>query len=186
MKITLDLLPQERKLEIKRTKRFLMILRGELLFLVPILLFVVILLSVYYILSLQRDSAAAFFLQQQSGGQYQELVSMEEKFKQTNDSVVVISKTQTGHLRWMNMFEQLSTAVPQGIYIDDLSTKNYKILLAGKAQTRESLLEFKSNLEKNDCFRDINVPLSNLVVKNDVDFQMDLSITEDCLKKNQQ
>jgi Tfp pilus assembly protein PilN len=185
MKIYLDLLPQQRKQEIKRKKLFLKILREEALFLLPIVVFVVILLNVYYLLTVQKDNTIAIYSAQQSQNKYQQLGTYEEKFKQVNLFVQTLKKIQAGHLHWQELFQQLSDTIPGGIYISDLSTKNYNVFLVGKAQSRDDLLDLKSKLEANPCFQNVNVPLSNLVVKNDVDFQIDLSIKEDCLKKQQ-
>jgi len=183
MKIYLDLLPQQRKQEIKRKKTFRSILREEVLFLFPVIAFIIILLNVYYVLTLQRDSSATGHKTEQSQDKYQQLSTYEAKFKQTNILDQKLVKIKTGHLHWQQIFQKLSDATPDGIYVSELSTKDYKVFMVGKAKTREDLLGFKEKLESVECFSDINVPLSNLVVKNDIDFQIDLTITENCLKQ---
>lgn len=185
MKIYLDLLPGEKKQEIRRKKLFRKILFEEFLFLLPILLFVAMLLNIYYVLIIQRDAMVAAHSLEQSQEKYQELSRYEEKFKQVNEYSQMLGKIQAGHLYWSNFFSQLSSITPDGIRISDISTKNYKIFLLGRASTRETLLDFKGRLESVECFKEINIPLSNLVVKDNVDFQMDLAINEDCLKKQQ-
>jgi len=183
MKIYLDLLPQQRKQEIKRNRLFRKILREEALFLLPFIVLISILISICYILIFQRDIIAAAYLTQQSQNKYQQFGTYEEKFKQVNVLVQTMGKIQSGHLHWQKFFQRLSETVPDGIYISDLSTKNYTAFLIGKASARDDLLNFKNRLERMPCFQNINVPLSNLVVKEDVDFQIDISIAEDCLKK---
>lgn len=183
MKIYLDLLPKQRKLELKRKKRFRMILREEFLFLVPVFVFIVILLNIYYLLSIQRDTSVAAKSMVESQDKFQELSSYEEKFKQVNSASAKLLKIQIGHLHWAGALDELSAVMPDGVSINDISTKDYKVSLAGKAKSRDILLNFKSNLEADSCFADINVPLSNLVVKDDIDFQMDFSIKQECLKK---
>jgi Tfp pilus assembly protein PilN len=182
MKISLDLLPEQRKQEIKRRKTFRMILREEALFLLPLVLFILILFDIYYVLRVQKDTLGVQYSSQQSQDKYQQLNIYEEKFKQANAIDKVLRKIQSGHLRWVGLFRQVSDVTPDGIYISNLSTKNYAVFLAGKAQTRDNLLDFKTRLEENECFQDINVPLSNLVVKNDIDFQIDFTFNEKCLK----
>ena len=185
MKIYLDLLPQQRKQEIKRKKLFRKILKGEILFLFPFIVLIVILLNIYYILTLQKNITVTAYSAQQSQDKYQQLGIYEEKFRQVNTLIKTMGKIQTGHLYWYRFFQQLNEVIPEGIYITDLSTKDYTIFLVGKAKTRDDLLNFKNSLEASACFKNINIPLSNLVVKNDVDFQIDISIVEDCLKKQE-
>jgi hypothetical protein len=183
MKIYLNLLPQERKNEMARKKRFGMIVRDEILFLLPLLVFILILADTYYVMNLQRNSAAVEFTLQQSQGQYQELSMFDRKFREANGTVASLLKFQTGHLHWMRFLENLSGAAPDGISISDLSSKNFQIFLIGKAKTRDNLLKFKENIQNSDCFHDVNVPLSDLVVKENADFQIDFYVSEDCLKQ---
>jgi Tfp pilus assembly protein PilN len=183
MKIYLDLLPKERKQELKRKKIFRKILRQEILFLVPLFVFIIILSNIYYLLSLQHSTSIAAQSQEQSQDKYQELKTYEEKFKQVNESTASLLKIQAGHLNWNNIFKKLDEATPEGIVITNFSTREYLIMLAGKAKDRNTLLSYKDKLESTECFTAVNVPLSNLVVKDDVDFQIDFSVNQDCLKK---
>ena len=183
MKIYLDLLPDYRKMEIKRKKTFRAILGEEILFLAPIVLLILILLNIYYVIVLQKNSSINENSLQQAQNKYQQLGTYQEKFKQVNDLDQVLSKIQSEHLHWINLFQNLSKAMPDNIQISNLSTKNYTVFLVGKAKTRDDLLNLKNKLEESSCFQNINVPLSNLVVKDNVDFQIDLVISKDCLKE---
>lgn len=182
MKIYLDLLPDNRKKEIRRKKTFRSILKGEALFLLPVVLFILILLNIYYVIVLQRNSLVNENSLQQSQSKYQQLGIYQEEFKQVNSLSQALGKIQSGHLHWTNLFQNLSEATPDNIQISNLSTKNYTVFLVGKAKTRDDLLNFKNKLEESSCFQNINVPLSDLVVKDNVDFQIDLMINKDCLK----
>ena len=183
MKIYLDLLPQQRKNELKRKKMFGVIFYEEFIFIIPIVVLIVILLSIYYVLTIERNISAIAHSSVQSQDEYQQLSTYEEKFKQINGVTQKLTKIQASHLHWENFFQQFSEVTPDGISMSSLATKDFKVFLAGKAKTRENLLQFKSKLESSQCFSDVNVPLSNLVVRDDVDFQIDFAITEDCLKK---
>lgn len=181
MKIYLDLLPKQRKMEIRRKKIFRMILRAEFLLLLPILLFIIVLLNIFYLVSVERSALASAHLTAKSQEKYQELSSYEEKFKTVNENSSLLLKLESGHLHWVWVLEKMNKIMPEGIVIGDLSTKNYRIFLLGTAKNRDLLLKFKDELEKDQCFENINVPLSNLVVKENVDFQMDFSVKRSCL-----
>lgn len=184
MKIYLDLLPKERKQELKRKKNFRKILRQEFLFSIPFFVCIVILFNIYYLLSLQHATSITAQSQVKTQDKYQVLSTYEEKFKQANDANAALLKIQTGHLYWSNIFNKLDNSIPEGIIITDFSTKDYLILLTGKARDRNILLGFKNNLESAECFSSVNVPLSNLVVKENIEFQIDFSVNKECLKKS--
>lgn len=179
MKIYLDLLPRERKQELKRKKIFRLILRQEFLFLLPVAALVVVLFNILYLLSFELSTP----IRTEEQKKYQELDNYEERFRQVNETTAELLKIQAGHLAWSNVFEKMDTVTPDGVVISNLNTKDYAVFLVGKARSRDILLEFKSNLESTECFWEVNVPLSNLVSKEDVDFQIDFSVNEDCLKK---
>ncbi len=182
MKISLDLLPQNKKDEIRRSKFFRELLRTEILFFFPILILIVILINVLYLLKIQQNGSIADYEFQQNQSQYQELDKYDKNFKAINEATGFLIKIQNGHLQWSTVLNHLSQVIPSGIVINNFSNKNYDIYLTGQAKTRDKLLEFKGNLEKDACFGKINVPLSDLVVKENVDFQMDFNVSQDCLR----
>lgn len=183
MRIYLDLLPQEKKDAIRRNKIFGLIVREEIFFLLPLIVFVIILFNIYYLLNLQHDSLLSSGANDSSRDQYQQLAKYEERFKSINTTVDVLSKIQSNHLYWTNALTSLSLTMPDGVYLSNLASKNYQLFLVGKARSRDDLLNLKTNLEQSSCFQNINVPLSNLVVKNDIDFQMDVEVKKECLNK---
>lgn len=182
MRIYLDLLPKQKKNELRRKKIFRRILSDEFLFLLPVVLFILILFNILYLLSFEQKTSSTINSQTQSQDKYQLLTTYENKFKEVNENASLLLKIQDGHLYWSNVLERVSETLPAGIAITDFSTKDYRIFLIGKAKNRDTLLNFKSNLEANACFSDVVVPLSDLVVKDNVDFQMDFSVNSDCLK----
>lgn len=181
MKIYLDLLPEARKKTLRRKKNFRIIIEQEFLLLFPLLAFIVILANVFFLLGLKKNSIVQSQNQQNAQAQYQELDGYENTIKDMNKRIDEISKISDAHLAWSQPLTRLEKAVPQGIVITNLSTKDYKVFLVGKSATRELLINFKENIQSEDCFDQPNVPLSNLVTKENIEFQMDFSIKKDCL-----
>lgn len=182
MKISLDLLPKNKKIELRRARVFREILHEEFLFFFPVLVLIVILINVFYLLTLQKDFDLLSYKFEQNQEQYQQLDKYDQKFKEINMEAALLLKIQSGHLQWTSVLKRLGTDVPDGVTVQNFANKNFNLILTGKAKTRDSLLEFKNNLEKDDCFEKINVPLSNLVVKDNIDFQLDFVIKQNCLK----
>lgn len=184
MKIYLDLLPEERKNEIKRKKLFRLIIKQEILFLFPLLVLIVIMLDIYWVLGIQRSSMIETGSLEQNQGKYKELNEYEDKFKEINTTTAILSKLQQNHLNWSSLIELITNVTPEGIYLSDFTNKDYQILLTGKAKNRESLIAYKDALVASGCADNVNVPLSNLVNKSDVDFQLDFIVKQECIKTN--
>jgi Tfp pilus assembly protein PilN len=184
MKIYLDLLPDERKQEMRRKKVFRGILRDQFLFSIPMIVFILILCDIYYVLTEQKKYS---LIQAQTVDevqeQYNQLNTYEDKFKEVYALGQIMIKIQSKHLHWQQFFRELSNVVPDGVYLTNFSTKDYVVFLVGKAKVRDDLLTFKEKLESSPCFESVNVPLSDLVDKENIDFQIDLKVKESCLLK---
>ena len=57
-------------------------------------------------------------------------------------------------------------------------------MLSGIAGTREDLLLFEQQLKSSACVEKVDVPLSNLFSQKNLEFQIEFSITLECLRKN--
>lgn len=183
MRIYIDLLPEERKQEKKKKKLFRKILWQELRFLIPVIFFIIILMAININLKIQLDSLDNMYLVEQSTGGYKNLKEYEEKFREINLKTSLIANYQKGHFYWSALFYGLSDIIPEGVFINGLSTKDYQVSLTGKAKTRESLLLFQERIKSSDCFSEVNIPLSNLVNRENVDFQIDFKLKKSCLNK---
>ena len=184
MKIYLNLLPEEKKRKVKRRKIFWLIIRQETLFLFAVVFLIAFLLSTNFILKIQSDGVDSANTPEQSQQSYNDIKTYEDKFKETNEKTAAFLKIAKSHLYWSGVLDRLSNVAPDGVSISSLVTKNYQISLAGRAKNRDDLLKFQENIGKDDCFSDINAPLSNFVTKENVDFQIDFKVKQDCLKQN--
>lgn len=183
MKISLDLLPQNKKNEIRRERIFREIMHDGLLLLFPVFVLIVILVNVFHLLKIQRAVDFRAYDEERTQDGYRKLEKYEENFKNMNEASSFLIRIQSGHLHWSNMLKNLNRSVPSGIALDSLATKEYDVYLVGKAKTRDNLLEFKNGLEHNDCFENVNVPLSDFAVKENVEFQIDFTVKQNCLKE---
>jgi hypothetical protein len=68
------------------------------------------------------------------------------------------------------------------ITLSNLSNKDFIIFMVGKANTRDALVSLKDRLEKEECFSDVKLPLSNLVSKDNLVFQIEFNVKEECVK----
>lgn len=185
MEIRLNLIPPYKKEEIRKAQYLKLIIRMEIVLSVFVVVFLVFLLNLSHILDLNMEIVKQNAEISQKKGQYEKIKRYDEQFKKINSQIVDITRIKGDQLYWSNMFLYLSQSIFSGVSIQNLTTKDYAVFLIGKADSRDSLIAFKEKLEKNECFSAVNLPLSNLVSKESIDFQMDLEIKEECvLMKN--
>ena len=182
MRIYLNLLPEEKKEEVAKKRGFLKVIRNEFLFSVSIVSFFSILFVMNICLRIKAQSIDDVFNLDNSQKEYKELESYEQQFKDINSKIMNISRIESSHLNWVNVFYKISNVVPDDVYISDLATADYGISMAGKAKTRDNFLKFQENIKNENCFSDVEVPLSSLVSKENVEFQINFKVKDDCLK----
>lgn len=181
MKTYINLLPEGKKEEIESERKIRTIISQEIGFSFAVVFFVVILFLINFILKIQVESTEVVYQKEQSLSGYQEIRVYEDKFRVANSKIASVSKVQDSHLEWVGVLTKLSQLFPGGVSVNGIATKEYRLFLLGKAQKREDLLKFQEAINASDCFANINAPLSNLVSKENIDFQIDVDIKKECL-----
>lgn len=185
MKILLNLLPEENKKDIQRKLHFRFFLWQVFILFALEMFYASMLVSTYVILDFQLQNLKETGRQNDKGYEEQTTLDMyQKKFKDTNVSAEIIGKIQKNHLSFTQVFLLLDTLLPKGIIVDHLTTKDYTVLLTGKAVTRDDLLAFDARLKESTCIENVNVPISNLFSQENIDFQVDFGIKKECLKTN--
>ncbi|MDH4330173.1 MAG: PilN domain-containing protein [Candidatus Moranbacteria bacterium] len=182
MKIAINLLPEKRKKDIKRRKFLLFIIWQEVLIIFTAIVFFAVLFSTNFILginfqNIQKDGEKYF-----NRSEFKEMKKYEQEFANVNKRASVVREIQKNDFYWTNFFYELSRIIPEGIKLSSLSTNQSSVTLMGRSNSRDNLIVLKDKLEASGCFLEVDVPLSNIVKKEDIDFKIELKINKECLK----
>jgi len=180
MEITVNLIPPHRRTEIIERFRF-KVAMGILfsLFFVLIGFFTMLFCFLYII----KISDASYQKNEGQKGEDSLIEKYDREFLETNKNMSEVKILAKDQLYWSNFFLKFSDKVPTEVVLNFLINENYKVTVSGISQNRDSLILFKENLEKENCFTDIKLPLSDLASKEKIDFQIDFLVKEDCLKQ---
>lgn len=102
---------------------------------------------------------------------------LNRKIKNLNSNLKIISDAQAGFTKWSKFLIDLNPLVPKDIQITNLeiNTAEENILkIIGKAKKRTDLLAFHENLENHPSFTKIESPLSNILQKENIDFNFNI------------
>jgi len=185
MEIKLNLLPQEKKEKISRQRHFVVAVFWEAMVLLAVVMAMAFLFSINYVLSLNADIAKESRASDSEKEKYDEILKYETEFSDVNSKIGDSLSIAGDQLYWSNFFIKMSRIVPEGVDIVSIATKDYSIVLTGEAQARDDLVAFKDKLVSDDCFSNIDLPLSDLVSRDDIDFGINININKDCLKSNE-
>jgi Tfp pilus assembly protein PilN len=181
MNIKINLLPEEKKWEIRKKRNFRLIFWQGFAFLSLGLIYAGILFTIHISLNVQLNHIQEVNNPEESRA-LQELEEHQELFRQTNLAVKKLSYLQKEHIRWSGMFKETEHLVPEGILLSRIMTENDTVSFTGQASTREILLDFQSKLNSSTCFENAQVPLSDLFSQKDIEFQLNTTMKKECLK----
>lgn len=103
---------------------------------------------------------------------------IDNEISQINESLKNISEIQRGFVKWSSLLIDFTQAVPAGVTINSLSLdKNLQSLsLNGTAKTRDDFLKLQDNLKKLAYLSDVNSPFTNLLLRENLEFQFNAKI----------
>lgn len=183
MKIFLNLLPPEKKLELRR--RFyakLFLWQWFTVFLMS-LVFVTVVAGAYFVITWQQKSSELDAAVPNTGGQ-EKLAQYEASFAEANESAKTVLHYEALHPSFTAMLEKINSLLPEKITLKKLSTKDYHVYMTGEAATRSDFLTLQENLKNERCFQSINAPISNLFAEQNVSFEIDFLVLPECLQGN--
>ncbi|MEA3272520.1 MAG: PilN domain-containing protein [Patescibacteria group bacterium] len=101
-----------------------------------------------------------------------------QQIRQINDKLENISNTQKEFVAWSSHLAELNDLIPENIQISVIVLRlgEGNTVVKGYAKTRNDLLLLKSNLENSALFEQVKLPFSNLLKRNDIDFEFQLTL----------
>jgi hypothetical protein len=169
--INLNIIPENLKKDIKLKqfydllKNFLSINFILLLVFLTIFLLFKLALSNYYIRTISETN----FLSHNT-----EIYS--RQVQDINGQIDSVKSIQKEFIYWSKVLEFIRTSKGQGINLANISIDRDKkaLIISGQAVTRDTLLGFKNMLDKSNYFEKFDLPIENLLKKDDIKFDMNL------------
>jgi len=180
----INLLPQREREILTQEENWKLILILGIIFLTFLISLALILFSIQVYISGQIEAQKILFSQKEV--ESSKVQDFQEKIKLTNLSFSKLNSFYQGVFNGSEILEKTSGALPPGTYLTNftLSTitgeEEYpaQISLSGFSPNRETLLEFKKNLESQELFKEVYFPPSNWVEPINIDFSVNFKITK--------
>lgn len=111
-----------------------------------------------------------------------EAQNTEKEIGEINKRLESLNAFYLGQPKITELLRKISELIPEEIYLNSLSLDpvegdGFRVSLTGYSKTRETLLEFKKNLESDQVFKGIYFPPSNWVKPSDVNFSASFEMT---------
>ena len=94
-----------------------------------------------------------------------------------NKKLGEVSNMQRNEINWLNLLELISNNTSNDIKYSRISMdKTGGLVLAGQSKTRDGLIKIKKFLDEAPFLSDIDFPISNLLEKDDINFNITAKI----------
>ncbi|MDR3559004.1 MAG: PilN domain-containing protein [Candidatus Pacebacteria bacterium] len=182
MDIRLNLIPPREKEGILKKKRLKMVIRLEISASVFLVMFFGVLVSFRYILNTGLAADQRAQQQSEESSQYGQIKQYDQQFTKINAQVSQLTGIDREQLYWSRLLDKLDNLVFPGITLSSLTTNDYVVSMGGVADNRDDLVLLKEKLGSEKCFSNVDLPLSDLVDRNNVSFQINFDIQPSCLE----
>lgn len=179
----ISLLPPRNKKELKTEKKMKMFFIMEILFLVFVLSLGLIFFSLKFYLGGKADFEKIILEQKKKEINSEEISAQEKKIASINEKLSQIATFYQQQDNSTEILERISSTLPESIFLTAFSLLpskeddyNFKVALAGFAENREDLFQFKKSLEQQAAFMDVYFPPSSWVEPRDINFNISFNL----------
>ena len=183
MEMQFNLLPEERKKKIQRSNILRFVVWQEIVIIFIVMFFFLTIQSIDFIVNLRLEEAKQQISMLKNGDNYRQAEKYEKYLNSFNKKMRQIEKAQVNSTDWTDVFDKINNLIPSVVVIDSIKGDKNSISIKGVAPLRDDLIEMKKNFSDDDCFEDVNIPLNDIVLKKDIDFEVDFKIKRKCLFK---
>ena len=172
--ITLNLIAPQQKKEIKNQYLYLSLKR----------IFILIAIFAVFVTVMIKGAEAVL---QQEALKYQQQTNVLKKsqniynqqIKDINNSLQALEQIQKNFYPTTNLLLRINELIPEAIYIVSLNYNHpdQTLLMKGKADNRQVLLNFQADIKKIDFIEKVELPLSTILKKEDIDFELKITLT---------
>lgn len=182
MKITLNLLPKNKEKKIRNRKilRFIIVQEMMIIF-VTVFLFGLI-LGIDKLSEVRLNEVNSQLTVGGNSGDFEKIKKYEDSILKIKGKSDFVSKIQKSNISWAGVLNKLPDVLPAGVILNSISNEGYSLLIGGVANNRDILVKTKQSFENDSCFKNVDIPLNDIVLKNNIEFELKLEIDKNCLK----
>lgn len=177
----INLLPPQQKEELFQEERFKLVLTLGIIILAFLVSLTLILFSIKTSLSADLEIQKMYFEQREKELKSPGIQELEGKIKNYNLTLSKLETFYQGQLDLTSILEKISKTLPEGTYLTNFNFNPQisQFSLTGFSPNRETLLQFKENLEKTEGLKEIYFPPANWLEPTDINFLVNFKISDD-------
>lgn len=176
MKITINLLPPEKKEKFGAIKKIKSIFRVYAFIYLAIFVFSSFLISCLFIIEKQMNG-----INEQEGilsnsDIYKRVSQTQQIIEEYHSKVIFLDQEFKQSSSYYEIFDNINKVINGGIFLTELDISSDKIFIKGFSETRDNLVDFSGKLKQFDCFKYLETPISNFVSNQKINFELTVNL----------
>ena len=177
----INLLPPQNKTELDLEEKWKLVMLSGLFFIMFLVCLSLILISINLYISGEVMSQKILLEQREKEFRIPQVQALQKNLAAFNETIFQLDLFYQNQFNISDVLKKVSATLPEGIYLKNLSClpqvpakDGWKTgcSLSGFSPTREILLDFKANLEKEESFKEIAFPPASWVKQTDINFSV--------------
>jgi len=113
-------------------------------------------------------------------------IDAENKLAEISSKIDRLDKMQDDFIPWSNLLLSIAENTPNEISYSQITMNktDSSLLLKGFAPTREGLIKLRDYLKNNNFISELNFPVSNMLKKENINFDINTKINIDAIKQD--
>ncbi|MBI5731762.1 MAG: PilN domain-containing protein [Candidatus Magasanikbacteria bacterium] len=142
-------------------------------FLIEILFIYGVMIAIILILAQHLLNSNLQIFEEKTLSIKREYQTINKQIEKINRDLAQINLAQSGRRDWARWLADLAARREEGVFLSALEIqKDNKILLQGRASSREKLLNYQKKLEESGLLTNAQIPISFLTAKENIDFTL--------------
>lgn len=174
----INLLPPKEKEELFQEEKMKIVWILGILFLSSLLCLTLFLFSIKVFIDGEATVQKILVTERENEFKNSQMQILQDKITVANKKISELESFYQKQIYYSDLINKISTIIPEGISLNNLSLKispegrDLECNLFGFALTRDVLLEFKNNLEKESLFQKITFPASSWLEEENINFSV--------------
>lgn len=174
----INLLPPEQKKELLEEERLRIILILGTVIIAFLICLTLILLALRISFSADFQLEESYFKEKERELEVINIQELEQKIKDYNLSLSKLENFYKNQFHLTEILEKIFVTVPDNSYLTSIGfdAQTLTISLNGFSPDRQTLLQFKENLEKSNLFKEVDFPQNNWLESVNINFSAALIV----------
>ncbi len=178
MKVTINLLPSNKKETIRIQQLAGRVLEIGFLAITAVMVFSLFLLACLFIINLQGEIIEKESIELKKVMVYNEVQKTHEAVNEYYQSTQQLDNGLSDQVSYINLLEKINDLIPDDLFLQEISIAEDKLVINGFSSNRNALIEFRDRLETEESFGSVESPISNFTASENVNFIFTIDINK--------